>query len=543
MTIRTLTPVLLLASVLSFGQHSQSPAKAPLLQGMGNHHHAVSTKNAEAQQFFDQGVSLIYGFNHDEAERSFRRAAELDPNLAMAWWGVALAVGPNYNLPVDAAREKIAFEAIQKAQALSATATPSERTYIQALSKRYTSTQNPNYQQLAVAYKDAMRDLSKRFPDDLDAATLYAESMMNLRPWGLWSKDGSPSEGTPEILSVLESVLKRDPKHMGAVHYYIHAVEASPHPERGLAAANRLASMAPAAGHLVHMPAHIYIRTGDYESAVQTNQDAAKADEEYIRRTGAQGIYPMMYYSHNLHFIAAAAGMEGRYGEAKQAADRLATHVRPMLKDAPMLEAFMTMPMAVELRFERWDDVLQIPQPPADQKITSAIWHYARGMALAATGKPDQAEAEHKILIAVENATPADAIFAPPFNNKTTNILRIANNVLAAKIAAAKRDPATAVAQLRNAVTVQDSLNYGEPPDWYFPVREALGNVLLANGRAAEAEQVFREDLERNPRNGRSLFGLSESLKAEGKTYDAQLVRKQFEAAWSNAEMPLSAAR
>ena len=525
-------------------QAQQHPAhhkdvRTGLMPGLGDLHHPVSTNNLEAQRFFDQGLRLIYAFNHDEAERSFRRAAQLDPQLGMAWWGIAYALGPNYNLPVDAAREKAAYDAIQKALSLSSKAPESERAYIEALAKRYSDQPNPDYRQLAVNFKDAMGQLAKRYPDDLDAATLYAESIMNLNPWGPWKHDGTPSEGTLEIVAVLESALRRNPHHMGAVHYYIHTVEASPQPERALTGANTLAGLAPAAGHLVHMPAHIYIRTGDYRAATSTNVKAAAADEAYIKASGVQGIYPLMYYSHNLHFIAAAAGMEGRFAESKTAAERLVAHVGPHVKDMPPLEAFMTVPSAVLARFQRWDEILKAPQPDGGMKTATAFWHYARGMAFAATGKLTEAESERKALVEAENSTPPDAIFAMPFNNLTRNILKIADDVLGAKIAVADKDYMAAIPLLRDAVAIQDNLKYGEPPDWYFPVRESLGAALLISGNAAEAEKVFREDLERNPRNGRSLFGLRESLKALGRTYDAQFVEQQFEAAWKNADTQL----
>jgi len=362
---------------------------------------------------------------------------------------------------------------------------------------------------------------------------------MNLHPWGLWHHDGTPQQGTEEIVETLESVIKRDPNHMGAVHYYIHAVEASPDPRRALAEANRLAALAPAAGHLVHMPAHIYIRTGDYQLAVKTNENAAAADRAYIKASGVQGMYPAMYYSHNLHFIACAASITGNYPEAIRAANMLATHVDPMVKALPPLEPFMAIPMAVNVRFQKWNEILNTPQPPADRKVTTAFWIFARGMALAGTGKMAQAEAEHKKLADIENATPEDAIFAMPFNNKTKNILKIAENVLGAKIAVAKKDNTAAIAMLREAVSVQDSLNYGEPPDWFSPVRESLGAVLLMDGNAQESEKVFREDLDRNPRNPRSLFGLQQSLKAQGRNYDAQFVEKQFRTAWKGPQATL----
>ena len=385
-----------------------------------------------------------------------------------------------------------------------------------------------------------MRDLSKKYPDDLDAATLFAESLMNLHPWGLWKSDGTPEENTEEVVSVLESVIRRDPNHMGAVHYHIHAVEASPNPGRALAGANRLASLAPAAGHLVHMPAHVYIRTGYYDSAIKTNEQAAAADRAYLKASGVQGIYQMMYYSHNLHFIAISAGITGQFAEAKRAADMLAENVRPHVKNVPLLEPFMGIPIAVMVRFHRWNDILQMPQPDASMKSVTSFWHFARGMALANTGKVSDAESELDKLVGIENATPEDAIFSMPFNNKPRSILKIADDVLAARIAMAKHVPGSAISKLQDAVEIQDSLNYGEPPDWFFPVRESLGAALLANGNAAEAEKVFRKDLEQNPRNPRSLFGLSQSLKAQKRDYDANFVDKQFQAAWKNADMKLT---
>ena len=533
--------VVLLSGIAAAQQHpaDKQPHPATLMSGLGDLHHPVSTSNPEAQKFFDQGLRLIFAFNHDEAARSFGRAAELDPKLAIAYWGVAEAVGPNYNDPASEDRFKQAHEAIQKAVDLSANASPSEQAYIQAMAKRFPADPKSDLKRAAEDYRDAMREVATKYPDDLDAATLFAESGMNLHPWGLWNLDGSPREGTEEVVSTLESVIKRDPNHMGAVHYYIHAVEASASPQRALAGATRLAAMAPAAGHLVHMPAHIYIRTGDYEAAIQTNEKAAAADRAYIQNSGAQGIYPAMYYSHNLHFIASAASMNGNYAEAKKAADMLAAHVGPHVKDMPPLEAFMTVPLAVNLRFQKWNEILNAPQPSDDMKVTTTYWHFARGMALAATGKTGDAEAEYKTLEGVRDATSADAIFAMPFNNKTKDILTIATDVLGAKIALAKKDNASAITLLRHAVDIQDKLNYGEPPDWFSPVRESLGAALLMNGDAGGAEKVFRADLDRNPRNPRSLFGLQQALKSQGRNYDAGFVQKEFDAAWKGGSAPL----
>jgi tetratricopeptide (TPR) repeat protein len=519
---------------LAVAQHEMhaKPKPATLMQGLGDLHHPVSTSNPQAQQFFDQGLRLIYAFNHDEAAHSFQHAAELDPKLAMAYWGVAEAVGPNYNDPASDDRFKAAHDAIQKAVDLEANASPTEKAYIEAMAKRFPAAAKADRRKAAEDYRDAMREVVKQYPDDLDAATLFAESGMNLHPWGLWHPDGTPEAGTDEIVSTLESVIRRDPNHLGAIHYYIHAVEASSSPERALAGANRLAALAPAAGHIVHMPAHVYIRTGDYDSAVKTNQKAAAADQAYIKSSGAQGIYPMMYYSHNLHFIAMCSAMNGDYAEARKAANMLAAHVGPAVKEMPPLEGFMTIPLAVEIRFHRWNDILAAKAPDPAMKTTTVFYHFARGMALAGTGKIADAEAEYKFVSEAEKATPEDVVFAMPVNNKAKDILKIAENVLGAKIAVAKKDNATAVTMFQQAIAVQDSLKYGEPPDWFFPVRESLGAVLLSSGNASEAEKVFREDLNRNPRNPRSLYGLREALKAQKRDYDAGFVQKQFDASW-----------
>jgi tetratricopeptide (TPR) repeat protein len=534
-----LTIILSITLALSFTanmtaeEHAMSQMKpAAMMSGLGDLHHPVSTKNKEAQEFFDQGLRLIYAFNHDEAARSFQMAAELDPKLAMAYWGIAEAVGPNYNDPASEDRFKRAHEAIQKAVDLSGSATDAERGYILAMAKRFPADPKTDLHKAAEEYRDAMREVVKNHPDDLDAATLFAESAMNLHPWGLWHLDGTPAEGTDEIVATLESVIKRDPNHLGALHYYIHTVEASNSPERALAAANRLASLAPGAGHIVHMPAHIYIRTGDYAAAVKTNEQAAAVDRAYIQRTGVQGIYPMMYYSHNLHFIAMCSAMTGDYAESNKAAEMLAAHVAPSVKGMPPLEGFMTIPMAVNVRFHKWDTILAMKEPAPEMKTTVVFWHFARGMALAGKGKLNEAEAEYKIVADAEKAMPADAIFQMPINNKTKDILKIAENVLGAQIAIAKKDNAVAVAMLREAVAVQDTLKYDEPQDWFFPVRESLGGVLLMNGDAKGAEQVFREDLAKNLRNPRSLFGLHRALEAQDRNSDAWFVEQEFHKAW-----------
>ena len=520
-----------IAAAQEHSAHNQG-RPVTLVAGIGDAHHPVSTHNPQAQQFFDQGLRFIYDFNHDEAARSFQHAAELDPQLAMAYWGVAEAVGPNYNDPADPERYKRAHDAVQKAMDLSASASESDQAYIQAMAKRFPADSKSDLKKAAEDYRDAMRQVVSEFPDDLDAATLFAEAGMNLHPWGLWHIDGTPEAGTDEIVSTLESVMKRDPNHLGAIHYYIHAVEASANPERALAGANKLAALAPAAGHIVHMPAHVYIRTGDYEAAVKTNEQAASVDRAYLKATGAQGIYPMMYYSHNLHFIAMCGAMNGNYAESRKNADLLVENVGPHVKDMPPLEGFMTIPVAVEIRFHHWNELLKMPQPDAAMKTATVFWHFGRGLALAATGKVTEAEAEYKIVSDAEAATPPDVIFQMPINNKAKDIMKIAKDVLGAKIAMAKKDNSGAIVMLQEAVAIQDTLKYGEPPDWFFPVRESLGGALLMTGDAAAAEKVFRDDLDRNLRNPRSLWGLHQALLQQKREYDAGFIQKQFEGSW-----------
>src|SRR5947208_3344046 len=326
----------------------------------------------------------------------------------MAFWGLAEAVGPNYNDPASEDRFLRAHAAMEKAQALAGDASDSDQAYIAALATRCPADPKSDLRDAAEQYRDAMRNLVKRFPDDLDAATLFAEAGMNLHPWGLWRPEGAPEEGTEEIVATLESVIRREPNHLGAIHYYIHCVEASNSPERALAGANRLAELAPAAGHIVHMPAHIYIRTGDYEAALKTNQKAAFADQAYIKGGAAPGIYSMMYYSHNLHFIAMAAAMNGNYSEARRGAQLLAANVGPHLKDMPALGGFMTVPLAVEVRFHKWNEILKIPHPDPSIQTANVFWHFARGLALAGTGDLDGAEAEHKIVTDAEEQTAPD---------------------------------------------------------------------------------------------------------------------------------------
>lgn len=532
-----------LVAQMDHGAH-QAAAAPQLDRGFGRVHHPVTTSNAEAQKFFDQGLALLFGFNHDEAEKAFRHAAQLDPNLAMAWWGVAYAVGPNYNLPVDWQRELIAYGAIQRAQRLATKASASEQAYIGALAKRYTNDKAADLHGLDAAYAAAMRELKNAYPDDLDAATMFAESMMNLRPWKLWTPEGAPEPGTEEIVATLEGVLRRNPNHIGAAHFYIHAVEASNSPERALASADRLGGLAPASGHLVHMPAHIYIRTGDFEGAARVNEDAARADEAYIAKAKLQGIYPLMYYSHNLHFLAAAYSADGRSADALRSSERLERNVEPHLQADPMLEGFMPTRYFVLARFHRWEDILKLPAPPAERHLQSAMYHYARGLALASRGEVAGAEKERQALTAAAARIPATLIVSS-VGNTAVQVAKVAEAVLAARIAESKAGGAQANAGVleawRAAVTEYDKVAYAEPPDWYYSVRESLGAALLRAQQYAEAERIFREDLARNRRSGRSLYGLALALKGQGKDYDASFVMSEYQAAWEKAEKPLEA--
>lgn len=537
--------ILLLSSVV-FAQHghggkTEVPKRVVWLDdGLGTVDHPVTTKNQDAQKFFNQGLAYLYAFNHDEGVASFRHAAELDPDMAMAYWGMALGLGANYNDPANTDRFARAYVELQKAVALAPKASRAEQAYIAALSKRYSSDAKTDPKMLAAAYRTAMADLVKAYPDDLDAATLYAESMMNLRPWQLWSLDGKPADGTLEILSVLEGVLKRNSKHTGANHYYIHAVEASPNPERATAAADRLLGLAPSAGHLVHMPSHIYLLTGEHESAVKSNELAIVADRNYIQRTGANGIYPLMYFNHNVHMLAAAQSEAGNYAGAIKAANELAANVGPNVKAMPMLEMFMPYPIIALTRFHKWDEIMKYPQPAPEMLITKAHWHLSRGIALAETGKPAEAEMELSALRETAKNIPASAQL---FTTPVSVVLKVADDLLTGEIALSKGDRKGAITALRMAAVSESKVNYAEPPDWDLPIREWLGRALMMDGQYAEAEKAYREEIVRNPQSGRALFGLSEALRKQGKTTSADLVQKEFERAWAGSDMKLDAAK
>jgi tetratricopeptide (TPR) repeat protein len=534
---------LLLVGIAACSQTPPSPppidepgTRAPsVVQGFGSHHHPIVTSSSEAQQFFDQGFALVFGFNHEEAVRSFQRASELDPQAPMPHWGIAWALGPNYNLDVDDPRAKQAFDEIEKARALASAGSAHERAYVDALAVRYSPDPKADRAALARKYSAAMRELSGQYPDDLDAATLYAESLMNLRPWKLWTLDGKPADGTQQIVDLLQSVLRRDPNHLGANHYYIHAVEASKEPGRALPSAKRLETLAPASGHLVHMPAHVYARTGDHAGAAQANLAGANADRDYFKTASAKGFYGMAYYSHNLHFLADSEMMRGRFAEAQKAAAELSAHLGPHTEMMPMIESMTVMPTSVLLRFGRHQEILAAPEPPAGQPVSLAWWHFARGVALARSGKPDEAAAERSALATALATVPDSALFGGTGLVDAKTVLTVAGQVLDARIAWARGSQDGAIARWTEAVAAADRLPYDEPPVWFYPLRESLGAALLMSGRADRAERVFRDDLVRHPRNPRSLFGLHESLVKQGKTADAAWVKRAFEEGWDSA--------
>ena len=529
----------LLAGVCNGQEKKAADKPADLsLTTVGRQHHPIHTSSKEAQDYFDQGITLLYGFNHEEAARSFQKAAELDPLSPMPLWGIAMAVGPNYNLDVDMEREKIAYDAIQKAAKLAEKSPRVEQDYVSTLMLRYSNEAKPDFKKLAATYAEGMRTLSRKYPEDLDAATMYAESLMNLDPWKLWTLDGKPGEHVEEIVRVLESVLAREPMHAGANHYYIHAVEASPNPQRALPSAERLETLVPQAGHLVHMPSHIFARTGDFSQAVEQNAIAAKVDKKYAEEADRGGsLYDLMYHSHNEHFLASAASMEGRYAEAKKAADGLAARLMPHAKMMPMLDGFIMTPLWVDARFARWGSILARPEPAPELAETHLMWRYTRALAFASQRDLGKTAEEIAAFEKEEAAIPADKPLGLQPNSKVVH--QVMREVLAARLSEAQSKPEEAVKHWQTAVEAQDKLFYDEPQDWYYPVRESLGAAYLRANKPYDAEMVFREDLRRNPRNPRSLFGLREALAAQKSNTDAAWVDRQFKEQWKRADVEL----
>ncbi len=514
---------------------------APRLQNLGSHTFPVSTTHAGAQRFVNQGVNLAYAFNHAEARRAFREAARLDDDLAMAYWGQALVLGPNINALMEPNEEPQALELVRKAQSLAGRATPRERALIEALVLRYSGSADQRTANDR-AYADAMRKVHEQFPDDPDITMFYVESMMDLRPWGYWMPDGRPHEGTAEIVALTEQVMQAHPTHPGALHLYIHLVESTPTPERAERAADTLLTLMPAAGHMVHMPSHIYQRVGRYADAMKSNKLAAAADEDYITQCRAQGLYPMAYYPHNVHFLWFAAAADGQSAVALDAARSLASKVTDeQLAQVPILAGFRVVPYWAFVRFGQWQEMLQQPDPGPANVFLRGAWHYARGQALVATGDLGGAERELSALEALLGDPSLDQpLFSP---NTARAILSIGPAVLRGELAAARGDFQTAIARLEEAVRREDGLVYTEPSEWHSPTRLALGAILLEAGRAREAETVYWEDLRRNRDSGWALFGLVQALRAQDKAAEAAIVEARFQKAWSRADVTLTASR
>jgi tetratricopeptide (TPR) repeat protein len=523
-------------------------SRAPLYQNLGTYHYAITTSSADAQQYFDQGMRFSYAFNHAEAIRAFRQAAAIDPACAMCYWGVAFALGPNINAPITEDAAKEAWQAIGQARSAAAGATEKERGFIEALARRYTADPKAERPPLDAAYAAAMRDLKVRYPDDLEAATLYAQALMDTAPWNYWDKEGNARSFTTEVLGALESVLARQADHIGAIHLYIHAVEASPDPKRAEPYADKLAALVPGAGHLVHMPAHIYLRTGRYNDASLANQNAVRADDAYFSGTPVAGnmTYQVGYYPHNIHFFVTSASMEGRQADALKAADevRAKMHV-DMLRDAAMggmVQHMHLSPLYTKVRFALWDQVLAEPAPPADIPFMTAMWHAARGLAHAANGRIQEAEAERVAVAGLRDNAALETLYVSSVNVASA-IVAIADEVLSGEIEARRRRADRAVQHFARAAALEDDLTYMEPPDWPIPVRQLQGAALLELGRVKEAESAFREDMRKFPDNGWSLSGLLASLEKQGRTSDAAGVKARLDQQWQRADIQIAAGR
>ncbi|HVF38924.1 MAG TPA: hypothetical protein VM939_03415 [Gemmatimonadaceae bacterium] len=527
-----LPPALLLIAITSIS--AQSPV--PLYDNLGTHAKSIGTRVPAAQRYFNQGLRLTYGFNHAEAIRSFARAAELDPACAMCWWGIAYAYGPHVNAGMDSASGVLAYQAVQKAKSLSAAVPAWQRAYIDALTARYAAVPPSNRARLDSAYSKAMRAVAMRYPNDLDAVTLAAESMMDLRPWNYWTPEGKPYPGSDRLVSMLESVIRRSPNHPGACHYYIHAVEAV-RPQLAVPCAERLAKLMPGEGHMVHMPAHIYVRVGRYKDAAESNVHAIHSDETFIEGIKSQPtVYSLAYYPHNIHFLAFVSTMAGKSAQAIETAKTLKSKINmDVAPSVGMLQEMVPYYVLTLTTFGKWDEVLAEPLPPAVMRFPTAMAYYARGVAYAAKGDAANAKVALDSVMAIEKATKADNEFKSPIS--------IAVHALIGEMAMRRGNPNDAIPHFREALKLEDAGLYFEPPKWYYPVRQSLGAALLKAGKNAEAETVYREDLKRFPENGWSLYGLTAALKAQGKAAAAAAAEKRFAKAWSDADVKLMASR
>lgn len=523
-------------------------AKAPLYDNLGHHHYTITTASPDAQKYFDQGLTLSYAFNHAEAIRAFKQATALDPKCAMCFWGIAFAYGPNINAPITEDAAKEAWQAIGQARAVAASASDKERAFIDALANRYRADPKAERAPLDRAYAEAMRAVAARFPDDLDAATLFAQSLMDTAPWNYWEKNGEPRAFTNDVLKALESVLAKKPDHVGALHLYIHAVEASPNPGRASKYADTLATLVPGAGHLVHMPAHIYLRTGRYNEASVANQHAVKADEAYFKGDAVKEnmMYQVGYYPHNIHFFVASASMEGRKADALKAAEEVRAKMHgDMLRDpgmGGMVQHMNLTPLYTKVRFSMWDEVLAEPAPPDGLPFLSAMSHTARGLAYAAQGHVKDAETERAAVAAIKD-DPALKTIGVSSVNMASAIVAIAHEVLSGEIETRRRRADQAARHFARAAALEDDLTYMEPPDWPIPVRQLQGAALLELGRAKEAEDAFRGDLKRFPDNGWSLSGLQASLEKQGRAADAAAVKVRLEQQWKMSDIQVAGGR
>jgi hypothetical protein len=540
-SIVALGSALVLALACAQEKKAEAPAGSPpQLEGLSDHHMAITTASPLAQKYFDQGIRLVYAFNHDEAIRAFEAAQKLDPDCAMCYWGVALALGPNINALMEASANPRAVEALGKAVERAPKASAREQAYIIALSARYSDKPDADRAALDRAYADAMRQVVRSHPDDLDAATLFAEALMDLTPWAYWTKTSEPTQYTNEIVGQLERVLAADPSHPGANHYIIHAVEASNEPGKALASAKRLETLAPTAGHLVHMSAHTYMRVGRYHDASVANERGARADEAYMAWCKSGGSYPMIYYPHNLHFLWASESFEGRSAASLATAKKLAEQIpAEAARAAPPAQELYAVRYFAPVRFGKWDQLLAEPAPPDDLRYATGMYHWGRGMAFAATGKLDEAAGEQSALAAISGEAAAKNLEF--LEGSSAQLLEIASHVLAAEIASKKGNHDAALAELETAQAGEYALRYTEPPPWPIPVRHFQGAALLAAGRAADAETVYRADLVEYPENGWALYGLAESLRQQNKP--AAEVTARFNAAWAAADVKLTSSR
>ncbi|RYY30473.1 MAG: hypothetical protein EOO04_04680 [Chitinophagaceae bacterium] len=527
----------------SFDPATIKAENAPVFEGLGNHHYKVTTRSEKAQQYFNQGLTLLYAFNHGEAGRSFKAAIALDSTCAMSWWGLAMVLGPNYNAALNPASLVEINEAVNNAMLFAKNTAPNEKALIAALRLRFPRTATSDLSPYSRAYAASMQKAQAQFPDDIDIAALYADALMNEHPWDLWMKDGTSRPWTPAIVTQLENLLVTAPLHAGANHMYIHAMEASGKPEAALASADRLRDLLPAAGHLVHMPAHIYIRTGDYSKGILTTEAAAVADSNYVVQCKVQGTYPLLYYPHNIHFLAACAYLAGNSKKALEAARSVSAHADSRYLDENVtLQHYYIIPFYVMVQTGKWQEILNLPEPAKTQLYPRAIWHYARGMAYTALDKINEAQNELASLKVIgKNEQLNEQLIWE--TNTAGQIVQIATSILTGELAADAGNFDLAEKSLRHAIGIEDGLMYQEPPDWFFSARHTLGHILLLAKKFPEAQKVYEEDLTKYPENGWALMGLYQSLVGQGKTSDAGAAKTRFDKAWTDADIEINSSR